>query len=114
MKANLELQEIALNAGDLAEFHALDYDFHNLICTLGKNPLAFEVILECKQKVNRLCVLSFSKDTEAKAIFQDHCDVADGLASGNMDKALETTRKHLSRLDDTLEFIHRTHPDYFE
>jgi len=114
MEANLELQENALNAGDLTTFHALDYDFHSLICTLGQNPASFDVILECKQKVDRLCVLSLTQTTEARAIFEDHRGVADGLASGDMEKALSTTRKHLSRLDDTLEFIHQTHPDYFE
>ena len=114
MKANLVAQENALNSGDLTKFHALDYGFHKLICTLGQCPLAFEVIQDSKQKVDRLCVLSLSQHTEAGLILKDHKEVAAGLASGDLEKALATTRKHLSRLDDTIDFIHQTHPDYFE
>lgn len=111
---NISLQERAIAKGDLQTFHALDYDFHNLICTLSKKPLAFEVIVDCKQIVDRLCVLSLTKDSEAKAVLEDHRDIAKGLASGDYEKAQGIIRKHLSRLDDTIDFIHETHPDYFE
>lgn len=114
LEENLVLQERAIDALDLPTFHALDYDFHRLICTLSNNPLAFEVILDCKQKVDRLCVLSLTKDSEAKAVLEDHRDIAEGLASGDLEKAQGTIRKHLSRLDETINFIHETHPDYFE
>ena len=50
LAANIALQEQAIEAGDLSAFHALDYDFHKLIYVLSGNPLAFEVMLECKQE----------------------------------------------------------------
>lgn len=111
---NLALQEQAIDRGDLAGFHALDYDFHRLICTLSNNPMAFEVILKSKQKVDRLCMLSLSKDTEARSLLEDHRDIAEGMASGDLEKAQNTIRRHLSRLEKTIEFIYETHPDYFE
>lgn len=114
LEENIDLQERAIQMGDLTTFHALDYDFHRLICTLSDNPLAFEVILDCKQKVDRLCVLSLTKDREAKSVLEDHRDIAEGLASGNLENAQSTTRKHLSRLDETINFIYHTHPAYFE
>ncbi|WP_299751394.1 GntR family transcriptional regulator [uncultured Tateyamaria sp.] len=114
LEENIALQEQAIKASDLTTFHALDYDFHHLICTLSNNPLAFEVILDCKQKVDRLCVLSLTKDSEARSVLEDHRDIAEGLASGDLEKAQSTIRKHLSRLDETINFIHDTHPAYFE
>ncbi len=114
LEDNIALQEQAIQAGDLAKFHALDYDFHRSICTLSDNPMAFEVILDCKQKVDRLCMLSLTNDIEAKSVLKDHRGIAEGLASGDLEKALNTTRKHLSRLDQTINFIHDTHPAYFE
>lgn len=114
MADNLTLQERALKEGDLTTFHALDYDFHKLIYVLGGNPLAFDVMLECKQKVDRLCLLSLKKHSEAEAILADHREIAEGLASGNLEQAQGSIRKHLSRLDETIDFIHKTHPDYFE
>jgi len=71
-------------------------------------------MLECKQKVDRLCLLSLEKSSEAASILDDHLAIAEGLASGDRDQAQGFMRKHLSRLDATIEFIHETHPDYFE
>ena len=114
LSENLALQEKALKDGDLAAFHALDYDFHKLIYVLGGNPLAFEVMLECKQKVDRLCLLSLEKHNQSESILADHREIAEGLASGSLEQAQRSIRKHLSRLDETIEFIHKTHPEYFE
>ncbi len=111
---NLALQENALAKGDLPAFHALDYDFHKLIYVLGGNPLAFEVMLECKQKVDRLCMLGLGKDREANSILEDHYEIAGGLALRDLSRAQTAVRKHLSRLDDTIAFIHERHPEYFE
>ncbi|MEP2783875.1 MAG: GntR family transcriptional regulator [Pseudoruegeria sp.] len=114
IEENLKLQESSINTGNITKFHELDYEFHRLICELSGNPLAFEVIRDCKQKVDRLCVLSLSKDSEAISVLADHRMIAEGMASGDLKKAQATIRKHLSRLDDTIAFIHETHPDYFE
>jgi DNA-binding GntR family transcriptional regulator len=114
LSENLVRQEQAINNGDLPAFHALDYDFHKLIYMLGGNPLAFEVMHDCKKKVDRLCLLSLEKNSEAKSVLSDHRKIAAGLASGNVEQAQRAVRKHLSRLDQTIDHIHKTHPDYFE
>ena len=111
---NLALQESAIKNDDLVTFHSLDYDFHKLIYVLGDNPLVFEVMLDCKQKVDRLCLLSLEKSNEADLILEDHRAIASGLASGSVERAQGSVRKHLSRLDQTIAFIHKTHPRYFE
>lgn len=114
MTENLVLQEKAIRDGDLPAFHALDYNFHKLIYVLGGNPLAFDVMLDCKQKVDRLCMLSLEKNSEAESILSDHREIAAGMASGDLERAQASMRKHLSRLDETIEYIHKTHPDFFE
>lgn len=114
LEENLTLQEQAINAGDLPAFHALDYEFHKLLYVLSDNPAAFDVMLDCKQKIDRLCLLSLGKASEAKSILEDHREIGEGLASGSRERAQSSVRKHLSRLDDTIEFIHATHPNYFE
>ncbi len=114
LAANIEQQEKALTLGDLTKFHALDYDFHKLIYVLSGNPAAFEVMLDCKQKVDRLCLLSLEKSSEATSILADHRRIADCLSSRDLGAAQDAVRAHLSRLDETIEFIHKTHPNFFE
>lgn len=111
---NLALQEQAIDDGDLQAFHALDYTFHEYLFVLSGNPTAFEVMLDCKQKVDRLCMLSLETDSEVRSVLNDHRVIAEGMASGNLEKAQGAIRKHLSRLDKTIDFIHETHPNYFE
>lgn len=110
----VQSQTKAVNAGQTAEFHAKDYDFHKLICELGDVPLAFETIQSCKQSVDRLCVLSLRKSDESHAILDDHCAIADALKARSPELAREAVRKHLGRLDDTIQEIHAHHSDYFE
>lgn len=114
LEENLNRQKQAKEAGDMPRFHALDYEFHRLICELSGKPLAFEAVQGCKQKVDRLCMLGLARDQEAAAVLADHRDLADCIGSGDLDKARHTIRRHLTRLDATIELIHETHPDYFE
>lgn len=114
LAANLQAQEDAFAKGDLIGFHALDYDFHKLIYVLGGNPMAFEVMVECKQKVDRLCMLGLEKASAAEAVLADHHEIASGLASHDLATAQAAIRKHLSRLDNTISYIHESHPEYFE
>lgn len=114
LDANLALQEQAINDGDLPAFHALDYAFHKLIYVLSGNPTAFDVMLDSKQKVDRLCMLSLEEGSAAKSVLADHREIAEALAAGNLKQSQASVRKHLSRLDETIDFIHKTHPDYFE
>lgn len=114
LEENLVSQEQAISAGDLSAFHTLDYDFHKLIYVLSGNPMAFDVMLESKQKVDRLCMLSLEKGSAADAILADHREIAEAMAAGSLEQAQASVRKHLSRLDETIDFIHKKHPDYFE
>lgn len=114
LEQNLKLQQKALNKVQAEKFHALDYQFHKLICELSDRSLAFKMIEECKQKVDRLCILSLGKDSELSVVFEDHKQIAEALKSRSIDKASAVARRHFSRLDDTISTIHTAHSEYFE
>ena len=113
LQRNLDQQLIAVE-NEPAQFHALDSQFHNLICELGGCPLAIDVIAECRQKIDRLCALSLARQSEAATLLDDHQKLAAALKSKSTATALSITRKHLSRLDSTIEEIHLNHSEYFE
>lgn len=114
LEENLQRQEDAITSNNMPDFHALDYEFHRLICDLSGNPLAFDVVRDSKKKVDRLCVLSLTHDREAPLVLADHRAIAAGLEAENLDATLKVVRKHLRRLDATIMSIHDAHPDYFE
>ncbi len=110
----LDEQSDVIANGEPEKFHALDYYFHKLICELGGYPLAFETIEECKQKIDRLCLLSLGRASEAETLFKDHQRIADALKRGDSADATDAVRVHLARLDETVADIHREHLEYFE
>ena len=114
LERNLDQQQRSIDSGQTAAFHALDYQFHKLLCELGDCHLAFGTIEECKRKVDRLCMLSLGKENESTTLLDDHQQLADSLRHRSVEQATAITRKHLSRLDDTIADIHRTHAEYFE
>ncbi len=114
LQGNLTVQRAAIEAGDIEDFHGCDYDYHRIIFEQSGHPLAFETVQQCKQHVDRLCVLSLAKGKEADSVLADHEELADALKRRAQDDALRLVRRHLSRLDDTIKEIHETHSDYFE
>lgn len=107
-------QKAALKQGEMEQFHALDYSFHKTICEASGRPMAFDTISLCKQKVERLCVLSLEHDQEGTEILTDHIAIAEALSARSVEDARNLTRHHLSRLDDTIVDIHKSHAEYFE
>ncbi len=111
---NLLEQEPSVRNGQSDQFHQLDYQFHKLICELGDCPMAFNTIQECKQKVDRLCMLSLDRKNEFATLFDDHQKIARALRDRSPKKASAVTRQHLARLDETIADVHQKHSDYFE
>ncbi len=111
---NLDRQQQAIREDRLEAFHALDREFHRRICELGGLPMAVSTIEECKQKIDRLCMLSLGRNQEAALLLQDHRDLATALERGDVQDATSLVRQHLARLDDTIEEVQRTHSSYFE
>lgn len=113
-EASLDAQRTAIAAHDIDAFHTLDYKFHELICRVAKAEFAFEVIVEKKAQVDRLCVLSLARDASMDEIISDHERIVESLKSGSEPGLLEAIRTHLSRLDPTIEQIERDHGSFFE
>lgn len=114
LRQNIDEQKKVVKGGDGAAFHSLDYTFHKMICDLSGNPLAFGTIEECKQSVDRLCVLSLDRRDEAATLVQDHEDIASALENRDAESAAIAARVHFSRLDQTISDIHAKHAEYFE
>ncbi len=114
LRRNISEQKTAVEHGDGAGFHRLDYLFHKMICELGGHPLAFDTIEDCKQSIDRLCVLSLDRQDEAATLIQDHEDIASGLETRDIARASDAARRHFARLDDTIREIHQKHSSFFD
>lgn len=114
VEANLVEQRAIVEAGDFDGFARLDYAFHQTMCEIAGAPYAFEVISDEKAKVDRLCMLSLSKEARMPALLKDHEGIAAHVFAGEADEAVEFGMLHLSRLDETIAMIFKTNAEYFE
>ena len=83
---NPEFQNSEIRKSQIVRFRNLDYDYHRLICTPGGHPIAFATFVNCKQKVDRLCVLILARD-EISAVLVDYEDIALALEDGSKRKS---------------------------
>ncbi|MEP1208137.1 MAG: GntR family transcriptional regulator [Rhizobiaceae bacterium] len=110
----LEAQEKAIADQDIDRFHALDYDFHRALCAAAGSEFVFETILDNKAQVDRLCMLSLSEPAAMEELIEDHRTIVEGLIAGDESRVIEAITHHLSRLDDVIAGIRKSHADYFE
>lgn len=113
LDACLAQQAIAVEEGDYDAFGKLDYEFHKALCKIAKVEFAFEVISFEKASVDRLCVLSLSKEDRMPQLLDDHKMIADRIKAGDEQGAVEAGMLHLSRLDGTIDGIFERNPGYF-
>jgi DNA-binding GntR family transcriptional regulator len=114
LAAALELQAKAVEARNYETFGALDYDFHRTLCDIAGVDFAYEVIASQKAKVDRLCILSISKEDRMPQLLDDHQKIFDAITSGDATAAMEAVVLHLSRLDATIAAISKSNADYFD
>jgi DNA-binding GntR family transcriptional regulator len=110
----LAKQDATVSAKDVEAFGRLDYDFHKVLCAIGGVDYAFDVILEEKAKVDRLCMLGLSKEQRMPELVADHREIAAAIKLHDSASAIAAGMKHLSRLDETIEHISVSNANYFE
>lgn len=114
LEANLMHQAAAVEANLHDEFSKLDYGFHRALCEVAKVEFAFEIIQSEKAKVDRLCMLSLSKENRMAQLLEDHREITARVAAHDAEGAVAIGMLHLSRLDATIKAISTANPDYFD
>ncbi|WP_458792626.1 GntR family transcriptional regulator [Yoonia sp. MH D7] len=114
LDASMNRQRALLTTHTPGDFGPLDYEFHQLLCNIGRVDYAFEVISSEKAKVDRLCALSLSKEDRMPELIKDHERIAALVKAGDAENAVTEGMLHLSRLDSTIELIKTRNAHFFE
>ena len=95
-------------------FGKLDYEFHKTLCQIAKADFAFDVIMQEKSKVDRLCLLSLSKEDRLPDLVADHARIAEAVKANDAQAAIAEGMFHLARLNDTIAHIYEKNANYFD
>jgi GntR family transcriptional regulator, rspAB operon transcriptional repressor len=110
---NLAQQSEAIESNRTAQFHKLDYKFHQLICKAADHEFAYETISANKSQLDRLCLLSLTRPEEMSQIQADHQALYDCIRDGRAHDGEVLIRSHLSRVINLLGVVRDSHPEYF-
>ncbi len=111
LRTLVQRQETAVEAGDRLRFHALDDEFHRMICETTDLSFAWTVIKEHKAHMDRVRYLSLAFG--AQSALDDHKDILAALEAHDPAKAAETMRVHLSRIHAIIATIRKDRDQYF-
>lgn len=112
--ANLSQQSAAMDTQNFEEFHALDYEFHKLLCIAADEETAYGHIVENKSQMDRIWALSPLNPESYNLIHEDHVEIFEALKARDSDAVISRIRLHLSRLDDTIGDVRNHHSDFFD
>ncbi|WP_106746496.1 GntR family transcriptional regulator [Yoonia maritima] len=105
-------QEAAIKADDRLGFHALDDEFHEVICEIAGHPNAWNLIHEQKVHLDRVRYLSLAFG--AKSALDDHRAIMQCIRDRDPDGAEQQLRIHLARILNILEQVSASHPELME
>lgn len=111
---NIAEQQRAVAALQWDTFHAVDGQFHALVCKISGCDFAIRTIETCRQKMDRLCALSFNREREVEAVLDDHNALVTALERNDPSACADIIRLHLTRLDSVIAEIRLEHSEYFE
>lgn len=112
LDALLDEQAQAIEVGDRMRFHALDDDFHQMICDRAGLDFAWAQIRESKAHMDRVRFLSLAFG--ALSAIEDHRAILAALKAGDAAAGVAAMRTHLGRIGDIVARIRLTHPTHFD
>lgn len=112
LENNLAKQQNALDS-DKGDFHALDEEFHEIICVQAGHEHVWFLIREQKAHLDRIRYLTLSKERRG-IVTKEHMDILAAIKDGDAETAEIRLRAHIEDVLREAEQIQDCYPDYFE
>lgn len=111
---NLAAQDRAVEDGDQDAFHRLDEAFHEALAETAGKRFAFDLVLQKKAQIDRICVLSLKDKSGMLRLVEDHRAILAAVAAGDVTAGEAALRTHLTRIEGTIGHIEAHYPEFFE
>jgi DNA-binding GntR family transcriptional regulator len=114
LNANLEEQELAREAGDLARFDVLDEDLHRQLCDLSGHGIAWTLSRRVSGHLGRVRELGLRDPDLLATVLEAHREIVEAVGANDADRAEARLRAHLRRVLSTLPALRVMYPGFFE
>ena len=110
---NLRRQDAAAAAGRTDDFFELDEAFHQTLLRIAGHASAWSTVTSAKAHLDRARRMSLVDTRPLDTLVAQHRSVADALAGGAREVAVERLRNHLRAVFDDVAAIRAAHPELF-
>ncbi|MDB5839984.1 MAG: GntR family transcriptional regulator [Herminiimonas sp.] len=102
LRAHVEQEALARQANDRRAIIRLSGEFHILIAVLVNNPVMTKMMRELAS-LTCLIIVLYDSPTVPACTHDEHGDIIDALASGNVEKAVSLMNEHLNHIEQVLD-----------
>ena len=111
LESNLAKQ-LAAEAFERADFHALDEAFHEIICTAAGHVHVWSLIKEHKAHLDRIRYLTLSAERR-NVVAIEHQAILGAIVAGDGQRAETLLRAHIDDVTRVATEIQQRYPEYF-
>lgn len=113
LRAMLERQREIAVTGDHAVFHTADEDFHAAFANIAGYAGIWQLIRQMKLQIDRYRHLTLPQAGRIELIINEHANVVDAMAEGDIMGAVRCMENHLDKLQLDLAIFEEMWPNYF-
>lgn len=104
LRAHVEQEALARQANDRRAIIRLSGEFHILIASLVDNPVMTKMMRELAS-LTCLIIVLYDSPTVPACTHDDHGDIIDAIASGNIEPAVSLMVEHLNHIEQVLDIF---------
>lgn len=113
LRVQLEEQRRAAESEDAEVFLALDQRFHTELAGLSGYENLGRIATNARAHLDRIRSLDVFEDKPLHELTNEHEQIVEAMATGDLTTADRVLTAHLRRVLDTLPRLRGTHPDFF-
>lgn len=98
----LTLIEGYIDTNDIDNIVKTDIEFHNLLYTVSRNERLGVIINNLKEQLARFRKLSMSYPGRLKDTLEEHREMVEAVANGDVEAARDAAERHMERAEETL------------
>ena len=87
---------------DIDNIVKTDIEFHDLLYKVSRNERLSGIISNLKEQLSRFRTLSMSYPGRLKETLEEHREMVEAIASGDVEAAREAAERHMVRAEETL------------
>ena len=113
LEANQKALQQVAQSGDIAHFHQIDSEFHQLVADIAGYPGIWTVIAQVKVQIDRYRFITLPQQGRLDLVIAEHAAIIEGMRRSDDGAAVLAMSQHIGRMTEELQDIEHLDPALF-